>query len=989
MVKGLLFRARTFGALVLIATILSCIFTAPVILHLSTKVAGDGADLFQSIAAVQERVSSIEARGSIKTIISSAAQLRFDPIQLNAYWVLFFGFPLGYNLFWLFSFIASWVGMYYLAKLLLTSDFPKNRNLYFSAAIAATIFTFAPMRLFWSQGFYGTMHTEWIVWTLYFLLLNISKLTVPRFIALAASAMLLVQTEYHFAVFFLLLLPVLGWYYRHQLYQLIRRPRSWAFIAVAIAGAIALFSREFSGLFHIASSDNNYLNVGINSVSNHSNDLLSFLIPPYNQTLWGDFFSEARSSFQGNAFKSPAYLGIIVLSLSSIALFSRKSRNGRFWAWIGAGFSILSLGPFLHIGGLIEPKIPLPYLLLYKYFPYIENIRSVNRITIFAIVGVAIASSFGLLMLLRHVRKTIWQVLLPVLFLVGITLEYWTVPYPTTTPSVPPFFEQLASDSEKYSLIEIPGATNYNLASRSLYYRTIHKKNVINSFQFSRNNPNDPAFLQTTSYPILNELLLLQPKNASRMNHRAIDVRDRAANMSAMENLNARYILLYKEFQGGGPEDIEPKDFTNIQQFILSSLSAKKVFEDDIFIAYELQAETPRAPFLLYNEGWREPLLETQNAFQWIDQEARVTLEAPNYSRDVDLSFIAKAPRTTNQLLEVTFDDEPVGNFYLLTTELPIRIRLPSFKQGAHSIRFRVSEAGSGKNSLIDPTVALGNLRISTASTQDNQIPEALSTSLQTLELPYRSVNQRLAGCSSNPIEPSKIIDRLLEDYYPGSGFADALNKILLPNAITPIRLRSQRDIFSNIYYKNELRSVLQEGNIEAISFRTDLLSNEEKRLFLNDLEGIGKLTFVAKNSRCELYKIEYEDQSPVPLMSRRGEWRRLRNRGEDSQRRALRQGSSLELQALKQSTSSSKLSATVQSCSNEPRIIRFSLNGVASFEWRVLTSKPKDYFSIFNPGFGQQTISISVWNDEGRELSEAELLACPILLQNLSVESL
>jgi hypothetical protein len=87
------------------------------------------------------------------------------------------------------------------------------------------------------------------------------------------------------------------------------------------------------------------------------------------------------------------YVGHALLWPAAIGLLA--TRRGRPWAWMGlaAGFTLLTLGPFLYVNGdyvqILGGWLPLPFLALFKWFPMFSRISHAYRF----VVGITLALS--------------------------------------------------------------------------------------------------------------------------------------------------------------------------------------------------------------------------------------------------------------------------------------------------------------------------------------------------------------------------------------------------------------------------------------------------------------------------------------------------------------------------------------------------------------------------------------------------------------------
>lgn len=117
-------------------------------------------------------------------------------------------------------------------------------------------------------------------------------------------------------------------------------------------------------------------------------DLLSFFMPGHyhHPDLWRDF---------NERFYHTTYLGWMGLVLAFIGL---KAAWGRRFALLGALFGLLSLGPFLYVGGkflsINNKVIPLPFSVLYQGFG-MASITHSSRLATVTLFAVALGAALG------------------------------------------------------------------------------------------------------------------------------------------------------------------------------------------------------------------------------------------------------------------------------------------------------------------------------------------------------------------------------------------------------------------------------------------------------------------------------------------------------------------------------------------------------------------------------------------------------------------
>src|SRR5205085_10942661 len=92
--------------------------------------------------------------------------------------------------------------------------------------------------------------------------------------------------------------------------------------------------------------------------------------------------------FTSSASERTVFAGFMPLALTAVALWHVRRQDARrravctFWLLVVVMYSLLSLGPYLHVLGQIVTPLPLPYAWLYAMLPPLRIARSVSRFDI-------------------------------------------------------------------------------------------------------------------------------------------------------------------------------------------------------------------------------------------------------------------------------------------------------------------------------------------------------------------------------------------------------------------------------------------------------------------------------------------------------------------------------------------------------------------------------------------------------------------------------
>lgn len=169
-------------------------------------------------------------------------------------------------------------------------------------------------------------------------------------------------------------------------------------------------------------------------VVQYSADALGFLIPSWNNVLFGSFARGLDAKIFVAGFEGTVYAGPIVLLLAAIGIWKGRRTQPR-WAMragIAAGiFYLLSLGPEIRILGKLT-GIPGPAALLYQ-FRFARFVSAPARFDVIVMLCLAILSAIGLAWCLGNLERKSRRVSLVFAASVLLILEALTVPFPRSS----------------------------------------------------------------------------------------------------------------------------------------------------------------------------------------------------------------------------------------------------------------------------------------------------------------------------------------------------------------------------------------------------------------------------------------------------------------------------------------------------------------------------------------------------------------------------
>jgi hypothetical protein len=200
-------------------------------------------------------------------------------------------------------------------------------------------------------------------------------------------------------------------------------------------------------------------------------------------------------------------IGYVALAFALAAAVMARRKAAAIWPqvafwWVGALlFLVLALGPQWHWGNITWESMPpavsagqeipswTPYTLLNQLVPFMRISRSVSRFALMVQLCMAVLAAIGLHALLAWAavrgRARVAAYALAGGAIVVLIAEYWVAPYPLSPPDTPAYYEQLATDGDVRSVLNLP--MNYDRPGY-LLYQTVHGKPLTVAY-ISRDDP--------------------------------------------------------------------------------------------------------------------------------------------------------------------------------------------------------------------------------------------------------------------------------------------------------------------------------------------------------------------------------------------------------------------------------------------------------------------------------------------------------------------
>jgi len=704
---------------ILFYAVLTIVLTWPFAWNFFSSVPSLGPDTMQVIGVAGERANVLKDFGLLNGTFELLKRSEFNIVTLYAFFELIFGRIAGYNLLFLASFVLSGFGMYLLAYY-----FTKNKP---ASLVAGIIFAFSPFHVHNSLSTnVGTMHQEWLPFFALYLFKFFEDLKIKNFILAGIFLGLIAFTEHQLLAFTLVFV------FLFIVYKIFTRPKVflkakfWLFAAVGAAVLSVVFFFMFRSLFEIAFSQNNYLDPGFKAAVKYSNDSLAVFVPPNFHSFWPNAFSGLRETFQRRIDSSfSVYAGFLALILSLVAFFRDRVSKKWFWLAVALGFYILSLGPYLHFKGEIEPPVKMPYLLAYNYLPFFNNIRTVGRLFVYSMLAFSVLAAWGIAYFQNILQKKGqrpkakgqndernistgehesggWQISRKTkafYFIVSliIIVEYLAIPLKTNTLLHSSFYEKLGRDKEEYSIIEVPGSTDYGFASRDLVWKSIHRKNTVNGYDFARVIEDHYTFQRGT--PIIRTLLYDIPEGNEKNNDRDM-MKDSYYSISneILTYYGIRYVILDKEGLAGNPGKGEANKFYSAKPYVQNVIECASEFEDDFLYACEVDREVAMEHMFVAmdysNKHWVGKDKGKEGIRRWAESGAGVKIV--NMSQTVQKGkFNFKVKLYKPLRVKAFLNGEQIYDKYIaqISEKTNISVDVQSIRPGENDVIFEVLAA--------------------------------------------------------------------------------------------------------------------------------------------------------------------------------------------------------------------------------------------------------------------------------------------------------
>lgn len=591
-----------------------------------------------------------------------------------------FSFIFTCNILYLSSFILSAFGAY-----LLVYHITKDEA---ASLISGIVFSFAPYHFAHAfAGHLGAVTMQWIPFCALFVIKMFENKKIGDAFLASIFFILVAMSDLQYMVFigmFIILYILYG-----IVTGSIKLDKRSTFLIVffSIVSLIGVLPLTLEIITATLSSDN-YIDAG-SQAKYFSNDLFSFFIPANFNPVLGNIMTDIFHSISWTSaltqWEMTAYIGMCVLLLSIYAAVKDKNKLSEFWIISAIFFSLMSMGPILHVYGesrFFNMEIPMPYSLIAPIIPGLSNSRTPGRFDAIVVLSLAVLSGYGVSIINKKVdayktsQKTIIKLMIPAIITVIILFEYLAVPFTMIKPEVPSFYYRLANETGDYAIMEIPATYNYTSGVEAIYYQTVHHKHMVGG-QEARISAKSRDF--ETNTPFVHQLTYLTNDSEDIFDQNITDI-----GSSILQYYNIRYIVVHRDY-------LSDSQLLTVSGYLNTSLGLESVKYDDGNLSVYHVNNTAMKLFMIPQDGWLGVENWSSIYTRWIKDNGTLLIYSPSTS-EYDLSF-ASSGIYGNRTLQVFVNGHEVCENkispFFTTIKVPIHLN-----EGKNTIWF-ISPEGS------------------------------------------------------------------------------------------------------------------------------------------------------------------------------------------------------------------------------------------------------------------------------------------------------
>ena len=368
----------------------------------------------------------------------------------------------------------------------------------------------------------------------------------------------------------------------YRVYKL-RRNLNYRKLILGLVFATLIFSIPISPyLFRILTSarPGEYLEYSYEVSVFYSADLLAYLIPE-------SIASQLKAHLNPYAFSAETPDSIfpnwtLIVALFGIVVWRKRLKEPLAWEWIvlAAAAMLLSLGPLLKCGGIVRfgewILIPTPVYFL-KNFSLFTQIRVFDRFSLLVHLALMVFVARHIQDMIAFAGKTLQispKALWGVIILLGC-FQNWHGPLTISQKAPLHFFENIGSENEDYSIIEVPILQDtYPGEGRAMFHQTIHGKKMVNG-HVSR-----PSLKQLEALEAIPLLHILKNCGQSEVTDKFGETSE--VFLEQARSMRLRYIILHSNL-------LNKETYNRLRSFLVTTLGYSLTFSDVNMEVYQRQ----------------------------------------------------------------------------------------------------------------------------------------------------------------------------------------------------------------------------------------------------------------------------------------------------------------------------------------------------------------------------------------------------------------
>lgn len=265
----------------------------------------------------------------------------------------------------------------------------------------------------------------------------------------------------------------------------------------------------------------------------------------------------------------PLFAGALIFALAFIGAVTRRQVVERtFWILLVLGAGVLALGPTLHLlGGTLA--LPLPFRLVYEYFPGFQGMRAPARFFILGMLGLSVLAAGGTKWVLAHVPIPPFIAVSAGIILLG--LEYNVAPLQlvpfASGAQTPPVYRWLGQQPQG-NVLELPMQVDSTPQIASAMVHSTYHWHTLPYGYGSFIPPTQTDFLLTVNTALENPSPRLP---------------------NVLREFNVRYVIVNDTLTGRAPADKIRAALAQLPMF-------ESIYHDESAQVFRVNSEAPAHP---------------------------------------------------------------------------------------------------------------------------------------------------------------------------------------------------------------------------------------------------------------------------------------------------------------------------------------------------------------------------------------------------------